>query len=194
MTVIKGYAEMLADELDEDDAERATLISSAASRLLNVSESAQQIEKNRDFPDELAPLDIVPMVERIVSECKMRYSDGSITVVTPETAIAETLPRIETAVFELIDNAARHDGDPASIEVEVAVSDLRVIVRVSDSGPGLPKLERAVLETGEETPLIHGQGLGLWLSYWIVRTIDGDIEVTECKQGTTIEVRLPAPV
>ena len=64
---------------------------------------------------------------------------------------------------------------------------------MSDSGPGLPELERAVLETGEETPLIHGQGLGLWLSYWIVTTLDGEIEVSEAAQGTTIEIRLPTP-
>ena len=49
MTVIKGYAEILADELDGDGAERAGLISGAASRLLDLSESAQQIEQNRDL-------------------------------------------------------------------------------------------------------------------------------------------------
>lgn len=195
MTVIRGYAEMLADELKEDGAkaEQAKLIGGAASRLLNLSESAQQIEQNRDFPAELEPLDIVPLIERVASECEMRYANGSITVETPETAIAETLPRVETALFEIIDNAAKHGGDPASIEIEAEVTDLRVDVRVSDNGPGLPELERTVLETGEETPLIHGQGLGLWLSYWIVTTLDGEIEVSESEQGTTIEIRLPTP-
>jgi signal transduction histidine kinase len=193
MTVISGYAEMLAEELDEDSAERAELISGAATRLLNLSESAQQIERNRDLSVELEPLDIVPVVERVASECALRYPDGSITVETPETAIAETLPRVETALFELIDNAAKHGGDPASVEVEVGVTDLRVVVRVSDDGPGLPGLERAVLETGEETPLVHGQGLGLWLSYWLVTTVDGEIEVSESARGTTIELRLPTP-
>jgi len=192
MVVIRGYAEMLADELDGENAERADLIHSAATRLLNLSESAQQIEQNRDLSGELAPLDIVPIVERIASDCKLRYPDGSITVDAPETAVAETLPRVETALFELVENAAKHGGDPASIDVEVAVTDLRVVVRVSDDGPGLPELERAVLETGEETPLVHGQGLGLWLSYWLVTTVDGGIEILESDTGTTIEVRLPA--
>jgi PAS domain S-box-containing protein len=193
MTVIEGYAEMLADELDGDSADQATHIKAAANRLLNLSETAQQIEQNRDLSDELAPLDIVPVIERVTSECKMRYADGSITVATPETAVAETLPRVETALFELIDNAAKHGGDPASVDVEVGVTDLRIVVRVSDNGPGLPNTERAVLDTGEETPLAHGQGLGLWLSYWIVTSVDGEIEVVEYEQGTTIEIRLPTP-
>ncbi|MFD1600197.1 sensor histidine kinase [Halobellus rarus] len=193
MTVINGYAEMIADEPDVDGAERAKLISAAATRLLTLTESAQQIEENRDLSGELEPLDIVPLVERVTSECEMRYSDGSISVKLPETAIAETLPRVETAIFELIDNAAKHSGDPTSIEVDVRVTDIRVVVRVSDNGPGLPDPERTVLETGEETPLIHGRGLGLWLSYWIVTTLDGEIEVSEFEQGTTIEIRLPRP-
>jgi signal transduction histidine kinase len=49
------------------------------------------------------------------------------------------------------------------------------------------------LETGVETPLIHGQGLGLWLSYWIITTLDGEIEVIESAPGTTIEIQLPTP-
>lgn len=193
MIVIKGYAEMLTDELDEENAERADLIYGAATRLLNLSESAQQIEQTRDLSNELGPLDIVPMVERIVSECELRYPDGSITVETPETAVAKTLPRVETALFELVDNAAKHGGDPASVGVEIEVSDLWIVIRVSDDGPGLPDLERTVLEKGEETPLVHGQGLGLWFTYWLVTTVDGELEVLESDKGTTIEVRLPTP-
>ncbi|MFO7834175.1 MAG: ATP-binding protein [Halohasta sp.] len=57
--------------------------------------------------------------------------------------------------------------------------------------PGLPELERSVLQSGEETPLVHGRGLGLWLVYWIVTGVDGTVSVTEPRQtGTTIELRL----
>jgi len=193
MTIISGFAEMLAEELDEDQAERARLISGAANRLLTLTESAQQIEQNRDLPGELEPIDIVPVVERIVSEFELSHQNESIVVETPETAIAKTLPRIETAISELVDNAVKHSGNPASISIEVRVTDTQVALRVSDDGPGLPESERAVLEAGEETPLTHGQGLGLWLSYWLVTTVDGEIEVLDSDQGATIEIRLPTP-
>jgi len=193
MTIINGFAEMLAEELDEDKAERARLISGAANRLLRLTESAQQIEQNRDLSGELEPIDIVPVVERVVSEFELSYPNVSVSVETPETATAKTLPRVESAIFELVDNAAKHGGDPARINLEVEGTGLQVVVRVSDNGPGLPESERAVLETGEETPLAHGQGLGLWLSYWLVTTVDGEIEVLNTEQGTTIEIRLPTP-
>jgi len=49
-----------------------------------------------------------------------------------------------------------------------------------------------VLQSGEETPLVHGRGLGLWLVYWIVTGVDGTVTVTEPQRpGTTIELRLP---
>ncbi|WP_144902743.1 ATP-binding protein [Halobellus captivus] len=193
MTVIRGWADILAEELDASGAEKAAVISGAATRLLDLTESAQQIEQYRELTPELGPLNLIPVVERIVAECETRYPDVSVTVTSPERAIAETLPRVEIALFELIDNAAKHGGEPATVGVNVGVTDRHITLRVSDCGSGLPNVERAVLESGRETPLVHGQGLGLWLSYWIITTLDGEIEVVEYQQGTTIEIRLPKP-
>lgn len=44
-----------------------------------------------------------------------------------------------------------------------------------DDGPGIPEMERAVLETGEAVdPLYHGSGLGLWLVFSAVRVTAED--------------------
>jgi PAS domain S-box-containing protein len=193
MSVIRGWAEMLAEDTDAEQATKATAIRAAATRLLDLTESAQRIEQSRELSPELEPTDIIPLVDRIVTECETRHSDVSITVDAPDEAIAETVPRVEVALFELVDNAAKHGGNPPSIEIEVGVSDRWVTCRIHDDGPGLPDTEQGVLEAGEETPLVHGQGLGLWLSYWIITTVDGEIEVIEVDQGTTIELRLPTP-
>jgi PAS domain S-box-containing protein len=193
MGLIRGYANMLAETLDAERAAQATAISRTATRLLDLTESAQKIEQTRELAPELEPIDIVPLIERVVEECETRYPDGGFMLDLPAEAVAETLPRIEVALFELIENAAKHGGDPASVTVDVTVTDLQITCSVSDDGPGLPNTERGVLETGNETPLIHGQGLGLWLSYWIITTLDGKLEVAEFEDGTTIEIRLPTP-
>ncbi|WP_283404189.1 ATP-binding protein [Halorubrum sp. DM2] len=74
----------------------------------------------------------------------------------------------------------------------VTVGDERVLITVADEGPGFPEDERQVLANGKKEALVHGQGVGLYLAYWVVRSLDSEIEVSESQPGTTITVRLPA--
>jgi PAS domain S-box-containing protein len=193
MTVISGYAEMLREELDGDAASNAKLIEETAERLLGLSESAQLIEENRTLSPELETIDTVPIVEHTVTQLQTRYPNASVELDTPEAAIAETRSRLETGLWEIVENAAKHGGDAPSIEIGVTVTDSRVVITVADDGPGLPETEREVLETGKETPLAHGQGLGLWLAYWLITNLNGWLEVTEFQAGTTIKISLPKP-
>jgi signal transduction histidine kinase len=52
-------------------------------------------------------------------------------------------------------------------------------------------MERETLRRGTETPLRHSQGLGLWLSRWILDGSGGTIAFEECEDGTTVVVTLP---
>jgi PAS domain S-box-containing protein len=191
LSVINGYAEMLAADLDGEAASKADRIVDTADRLLNLSESAREIEASRDQSPDLEPVDLVPIVESSVQQLRERYPDASVAVDIPETAVARALPRVEIALWELLDNAAKHGGERPSIEVDVDATDDGVLVAVSDDGPGIPEIEREVLETGSEEQLVHGQGLGLWLAYWVVRNLDGELDVPGDVQGTCVTVRLP---
>ena len=190
LNVINGYAELLATELDGDAASKATRIVETADRLISLSESAREIEANRDQSPNLEPVDVVPIIDETVRKLQERYPDASVAVDAPETAIAEALSRLETALWELLDNAAKHGGDDPSVEIAVTETDEHVLIAIADDGPGIPESERAVLSTGREEPLVHGQGLGLWLAYWIVKNLDGEIQIPEYDRGTTAEIRL----
>jgi len=191
LSVINGYAEMLAADLDGDTASKADRIVETADRLLDLTESAREIEANRNQSPDVEPVDLVPIVEESVRQLRERYPDASVTVESPETAVVQALPRVETALWELLDNAAKHGGERPSVEVEVRETDDRILIAIADDGPGLPESERQVLATGAEEPLVHGQGLGLWLAYWLIGNFDGEIDIPEHRQGTTVEVRLP---
>jgi PAS domain S-box-containing protein len=193
MTIISGYAEMLEAELDDELASKAESIGTTADRLLDLTEAAQRIEESRDPAVEPESTDVVPLVDRVVAQLQAREPDLRVTVDAPDAAVAETLPRLEVALWELLENAAKHGGSTPSIEVAIRNTDLQVVIAVIDTGPGLPESERSVLETGREMPLAHGQGIGLWLAYWLVTTLGGRLEVKDVPQGTTIEVRLPNP-
>jgi PAS domain S-box-containing protein len=192
LTTIKGYAEMLAADLDGDDAVKANRIVDAGDRLLNLSESARRIESHRELSPELKPLDITPVIRDSVARLKDEYSTVSVTTALPETAVARTAPQVRTALWELLDNAAQHTGAEPAIDIEVSATDERVLVRIRDGGSGLPDPEQQVLTTGEEEPLAHGQGLGLFLTHWIITNLGGSVSVTTADRGTVVEVRLPA--
>ena len=192
LTVINGRAEILAETLEGDAKANAEAIAKAGDRLLDLTESARRIESNRDLSPELVTIDVMPIVSETVDQLDARYPDVSVTVEGPETAMTETLPRIETAVWELLENAAEHAGPAPTVRVTVSITDKQTVITVADDGPGLPEDERQVLADGKEEPLVHGQSLGLYLAYWIITNLDGEIRVPKSPSGTTIEVRLPA--
>lgn len=63
---------------------------------------------------------------------------------------------------------------------------------IADNGPGIPDLEQKTIETGEETPLQHGTGLGLWIVYWTVSLYGGEVTLEEnAPRGTRVVLNLP---
>nr|WP_223174387.1 ATP-binding protein [Halorubrum xinjiangense] len=193
MGIITGYAEMLENRLSGDDAKKASQIKDTADLLFDLTESAQQLEEFRDLSPDLEPVDITPMLEDTVSELQMQYPEASVTVNAPDTVVADTHDRLKTALWEVLENAAEHGGDPPVIEIDVTDTETGVTIAVRDTGPGLPEIEQEVLESSRETPLVHGEGLGLWLVHWIVTSLDGELETTVADAGTTVTIRLPKP-
>jgi len=190
MNVISGYAEALRDRLDGEDAEMAGRIVLKSEALTKLGETARKLEENLDEPSDAAPTDIVPVVRRAAVQIEERYPDASVTVETPERAVARSAPRLEAAVWEVVDNAAKHGGERPTVTVDVTEDETHVVIGVTDDGPGLPEQERTVLVSGEETPLVHGSGLGLWLVHWIVESLDGTLRTRETDSGTRIEMAL----
>lgn len=92
---------------------------------------------------------------------------------------------------ELLDNAVRHGGPDPTVTVAVETDPDGVAVSVTDDGPGVPETELAVIEAGEETPLEHGSGLGLWLVRWGRDRLGADLSFDVTDDGTTAVLGLP---
>lgn len=60
----------------------------------------------------------------------------------------------------------------------------RLTIAVEDEGPAIPNVEASVL-TGDQdmADVYHGNGLGLWLVYWVVELCDYWVEVTDGEDG-----------
>ncbi len=69
--------------------------------------------------------------------------------------------------------------------------DRRCIVSIRDTGPGIPdEIKTRVLEPFFTTKK-DGTGLGLYISYSVMKTLKGDLEIQSSRQGTRVLLVLP---
>lgn len=95
---------------------------------------------------------------------------------------------------EIIRNAIEHnDQQTPEISITVSSRDDEVEVSVADNGPGIPDVERQIVnEERAISQLEHASGLGLWLVSWVVRRTDGSIEFEDNQpRGTIARIRVP---
>jgi signal transduction histidine kinase len=119
------------------------------------------------------------------------YPRAEIEMELNMSRTAMSSPRLRLALIELGEDAIEHGQAIPNVVFRVDESDGELIVSVEDDGPGMPEIEQQVIKTGRETPLDHGQGLGLWLVNWIATESGGRV-TTEVEDGTTVSLHLDA--
>ncbi|MBX0287544.1 PAS domain-containing protein [Halomicroarcula sp. F28] len=206
MNVVRGNADLLTDSVDPAERDRidriVRTVDSIVDRSNKIGRVSEALESERARPVRLPEL-----LETVVADARERYPGADIGLSCPEACWVDGSPALTLAFEELLDNAVEHSStNPASqarqdavqhvapavsVDIDVTVGDDNVVVRVSDDGPGIADHERAVILAGEETPLQHGSGVGLWLVKWVVRNVGGTLSFVD-GPGTTVEIELPA--
>ncbi len=97
----------------------------------------------------------------------------------------------------LIDNAIKYTPDNGYIDIDASREDNRVVIRIRDSGMGIPEEELPRiwdrLFRGEQAHTQRGLGLGLSLVKAIVQAHKGVIDVSsELGKGSTFTIILPS--
>ena len=68
----------------------------------------------------------------------------------------------------------------------------RIIISINDNGPGIPnEIKEKVFEPFFTTKK-EGTGLGLYISYGIMKSLKGDLEIQSNETGTTVLIILPS--
>ena len=68
----------------------------------------------------------------------------------------------------------------------------RFVLVVEDDGPGIPDHEVSAVESGRETALEHGSGLGLWVVEWAAGALGADVAYADREpRGTRVTVEIP---
>jgi len=197
MTSIIGRAELLTDGGRDED-ELAAGILSTADDLVTLGERAREVEAIMSVtPQAGSETDIETVVETIVATVGADFPGVAIRTDVAEGLTAPVDQRIlEPVLRNLVENAAEHnDAETPTVDVTAAVDPecpAAMKLTVADNGPGIPERERRVIQDGEESPLAHGNGLGLWAVYWGVTRMGGDLVFADDDaRGARVVVCLP---
>jgi signal transduction histidine kinase len=193
---VRAWTQMLVEEDDpEQRAEQFDRLKPTLAKWERMTDTLQEIRQALDSQRELeSDVPATAVVSETVSESQEAHPGATIDARLPENSTARVSALLGRALEELIDNAVRasEEGE-AHVEVTLSRPDEGwVAIDIADDGPGLPEMEAEVLETGEETQLVHGGGLGLWMVRTLVTGNGGDIEVDVTAEGTRIRLLLPA--
>ena len=197
LNVVIGHAEQFADaETPEVAASGEAVVSKAwelyeqasyAKELADILESAHYTQR---------PHNLSMLVDETVDELVDSYSDVAFSVDLPERVCVMAAPKLGLAVEHIVRNAAEHNDAATprvTISAQTPATDAGVVeLTVADNGPGIPADEKEVLLDGQETPLKHGSGLGLWIVNWIITRTGGRIAFERNEpRGSRVTLAMP---
>ena len=117
----------------------------------------------------------------------------------PETTVSADAQRLRQLLQNLLENCVRYVDKGGQVRISLSRVDAEVVLKVEDSGPGVPEPERGLLferfyrvERGRSRAG-GGSGLGLAICKNIVEAHGGRIQAgTSALGGLVIEIGLPA--
>lgn len=202
--VALGYMEMLGDRLKrEGSAEMVELAGSISESLKAVADLATNHLHMAAIDRGVAGmarerLDLGCLTAEIVGRHRPSASEKGITLVHADgTGVVRGDRRqLGRVVTNLVGNALKYTPGGGRIDVGVTATDADVLLRVSDTGYGVPPADVERLFTKyarfHRDRAIPGTGLGLYLSKAIVEAHGGSVHAeSELGRGSIFTVQLP---
>jgi PAS domain S-box-containing protein len=179
LNLIFGHSQIIQQSDDEQLREAAEQIEAAADELMELSEKARTAQTEVGFnPAVDRQTNLVELLQHLAVQYRRSYPDSSIRTDLPEEVVADIPKSYRIAVSELVENAIEHnpDDDPF-VRIRLERQDDNIVTVIEDECPPIPGTDREAINEGEETPLVHTMGIGLWLANWVADTVGGELEL-----------------
>lgn len=204
LTTIRGYTELyahggLSQPDDLDDAMRRT--HQEAERMGRLVEDMLTLAKlDRERAEIATEVNMSALLDDAVTDLRVTAPDHSVTAtIEPDLVVIGVDDRLRQVVTNLLRNSVVHTPPGTVIGVSGRRTDDRVLIQVSDNGPGMaPDVVERVTERfyradRSRSRQSGGSGLGLAIVDAIVRSHDGELTiVSNVGSGTANSVSLPA--
>lgn len=202
LTSIYGVSDMLASGIvkSEDVVSFANTIKEESSRLISLINDIMQLSKldENQVPQEHADVEIHALAGDVLRRLGRKAEEMQVSLQLDGTpAIVNGIDSIlDEIVYNLCENAIKYNREGGKVTVYTGVEQGRTVLRVSDTGIGIPKddvqrvFERFYRVDKSHNKQIPGTGLGLSIVKHGVSYHNGTVNLESTEGvGTTVTVR-----
>lgn len=185
MAIIKGYADILTEHIDDDGQSYVEVIQERIDDTVQLLEDTSTLVKSIDEERDFEPVDLSAVLEQEVATIREDHPDVTLETEIPEGITVSADSLIHQVFSNVLQNAVFHnDITDLAIDVTVQVVDDRVEVIISDNGEGIPpEVRENCFELGEHGPDSGGDGIGLYLVSRLTDIYDGSVDLDESPTG-----------
>jgi C4-dicarboxylate-specific signal transduction histidine kinase len=192
LAVIIGRAEMIMGQIsagtatDIEVTKTISKINDMAVRISKIVTSMRKISKGSS-QDELVSTNLSSVIDDILNLSSERIRSSSINLdisgVNPELFVKANFTHLSQVIINLLNNSIDELGkipeDKRNIWLSTEVQGEQAMLKIKDSGPGIPaavreKLFQPFFTTKE---IGKGTGLGLSISKGLMQDMEGDLEL-----------------
>ncbi len=204
LTILKGEFEVVLKKM-RSNTEYESVLKSSLEEIDKITKLAENLlmlasfDSKRNLPDRKS-LDLGLLTQAAINSVKKLADQKQVRIIFSEkdggAAVIGDEKQLKLMVQDLLDNAVKYTSPEGNIEVSVESGGGKVMIRISDTGIGIPEEElRHIFDRFyrvDKSRSGHGFGLGLSIVKSIVDAHNGHIDVASAVgKGTTFTISLP---
>lgn len=204
LTIIRTAIEVALSQARaaEKDRDLLEMVLEEIGRMTRLTELLLALSRRDAGVDQFAavPLDLSAVLSGVVEALRPMAEARGIALISESSApatIAGEEGRLRQVFINLLDNAIKFTPAGGQVKVLLQVDPDRVTVRITDTGPGIPKehlariFERFYRVDRSRSRTDGGTGLGLSIAQSLVQAHGGSIIALSAPQGGHFEVTFP---
>jgi two-component system, OmpR family, phosphate regulon sensor histidine kinase PhoR len=200
---ITGFAEELAEsDLSEEQSTYLAVIQRNATRLLHLVNNLLKLAEldSGSAVQESTPTPLPDVISATIQDLEVTARAKGVNMGAKSWVLGRlttTHPfELSQILVNLCSNAIKFTPEGGSVTIDTSIEQRTVVLRVSDTGTGIPPEElQSVLERftrSSRSGSVAGTGLGLAIVVKLVEALGGDLHLeSDGSTGTTAVVRLP---
>jgi signal transduction histidine kinase len=191
---VKGYTQWVEEKVEEEDPRKKALgiVLRGTERIESLVNDLLLFSREESYSFE--PVDPVPLLkETVAAEASGWAGEVEVETVPGMHALADP-DKLRRVLLNGVRNAIQAMGGAGVLKITARSEGHRLVIRIEDTGPGIPTAELPRLFTPFHTTKTDGTGLGLAYSKKVIEGMKGGIVLSNREEGgAVLAIHLPIP-